>query len=168
MLSFSSQPRFLCPPLWGRPREFICAKWAFVCGLFVGFLGWFFFKHCRSLGGKNQKRNDLGFPKCSLDWDFSAGHCLVFYLCWKCCLVAQLGFQSPPRICSVPFFCSLFFFWRPGRNFVILSRLNGHLVFPGSGGTSPPWFLRDRWHPLDTDLNPQHRHLSVPYVTWEI
>lgn len=158
------------PPLWGRPQEFICAKGAFVCGSFVGFLG-LFFSNTAGLwrGGKSKE-----------EWPWlSKTLCWLRFQCWTlpCFLfVLEMLFGGPGGfpISAADLFRALllfppfFFFWRPGRNFLILSRLNGHLVFPGSGGTSPPWFLRDRWHPLDTDLNPQHRHLSVPYVTWEI
>lgn len=126
MLSFSSQPHFLCPPCEGGHGNLFVQKGPLFVVRLLGFWGFFFSNTAGLWGRENQKRNDLGLPKVSVDWDFSAGHCLAFYLCWRCCLVAQVGFQSPPRICSVRFFCSLLFFF----------------FFGGRGGTfsfSPGW-----------------------------
>lgn len=167
MLSFSSQPRFLCPPCEGGHGNLFVQNGPLFVVCLLGFWVGFFSNTAGPWGGKSKEE----WPWLSkmLSW--------LRFQCWTlpCFLfVLKMLFGGPAGfpISAADLFRALLlfplFFWRPGRNFVILSRLNGHLVFPGSGGTSPPWFLRDRWHPLDTDLNPQHRHLSVPYVTWEI
>lgn len=145
MLSFSSQPHFLCPPCEGGHGNLFVQKGPlFVVGLLS--FGVFFFKHCRSLEGLEIKRGMILAFQNALLAEISVLDTALLFICagdvvWWPRWVSNLRRGSVPCASFVP---SFFFFWRPGRNFLILSRLNGHLVFPGSGGTSPPWFLRDR------------------------
>lgn len=99
---------------------------------------WFFSKHCRSLGWKNEKRNDLELSVLDTAWLFISVENLGVFLC-----LFNLTSDLFRALLLFPPLSLLFYFG--GTFLIVLCRLNGHLVFPGSGGSSPPWFLRDRW-----------------------
>lgn len=99
---------------------------------------WFFSKHCRSLGWKNEKRNDLELFQC---WTLPGFLFLLKILGFFVPFQSHLGSVPCASFIPSPLFVLLF----GGTFLIVVCRLNGHLVFPGSGGSSPPWFLRDRW-----------------------
>lgn len=127
-----------------------------------------------SVGKKKSKEKRAGAFQKPLSWLrfqcwtlFSA---FFFYLCWKkkkswFCLV-QVP-KSPRGSVFVPLFYSLSFscccccvFWRE-----LSPSCPGWMATLCSQGVEEPFplgFLRDKWHLLDGDWNPQHRHLSVP------
>lgn len=114
----------------------------------------FFLKHHKSLG-KIQRETTL-FSKIPC-WPtkisiLNAGLPSLFISAENLVAWAELLFNLRCESDSVSCrssFVSLWF-WTPGETFSFFFGLNRRFLFPGSLETSPPWFLMDRWHRLDT------------------
>lgn len=89
MLSFSSQPHFLCPPCEGGHGNLFVQKGPLFVVRLLGFWGFFFFKHCRSLGEGKSKE----------EWPWlSKTLCWLRFQCWTlpCFLfVLEMLFGGP-------------------------------------------------------------------------
>lgn len=108
MLSFSSQPRFLCPPCEGGHGNLFVQNGPLFVVCLLGFWVGFFFKHCRSLGGKIKRGMTLAFQNALLT-EISVLDTALFFICaenvvWWPSWVSNLRRGSVPCPSFVPSF----------------------------------------------------------------
>lgn len=112
MLSFSSQPHFLCPPCEGGHGNLFVQKGPLLVVRLLSFGVFFFFKHCRSLEGLEIKRGMILAFQNALLAEISVLDTALLFICagdvvWWPRWVSNLRRGSVPCASFVP---SFFFF----------------------------------------------------------